>query len=208
MNTVRLINKEELNLVRELFSEDNNLVRQEINPEKLNSMITYWEECFDKNIMRISMMFDENNNPIAMYSGIMVPQVMGFMIGATKIKTAESNFFKSAKMLVPALEVLLTEMESLGYYKFWMAAPERHHNIRNSVMRKYSDMANRYIWYDECIIPKGEKSPIALYDVHRIVVHWSDVLIRMFVLKQEHRIEKLKEKNLEDYNGTNIDELV
>lgn len=38
--------------------------------------------------------------------------------------------------------------------------------------------------------------------MHRGVVDWTDVLVRIFILKQKHRVEYLKEQSSDDYEGT------
>jgi hypothetical protein len=109
--------------------------------------------------------------------------------------------------MAPALELMLSFMEENGYYKFWMTAPEMHHNIRNKVIRKVSPMMDRYGWVDESIILQNEISTTELFNMHRRVCTWSDVVVRMFYLKQEYRVELLKKKNAKDYNGTLITDL-
>lgn len=201
MNTVRFILSPEMDFVRELFSIDSRLVGEEMSTEELETMIESWKLLMDANKMRISMLFSETNEPLGMYTAVLFSEVRGWWVHATKVKYTRNHFATSAKLLVPAGEFLLDELEGLGYYKFWMAAPEMHHTIRNTVMKKYSERLNRYEWFDEYIIPQGCRTPeIPMFDVNRKTCTWSDVLVRMFVLKQEFRkplvVEERRKKNV------------
>lgn len=188
MNTVRFILSSEMDFVRELFSLDSRLVGEVMSTEELETMIESWKPLLDANKMRISMLFSETNEPLGMYTAVLFPEFRGWWVHATKVKYTRNHFATSAKLLVPAGEFLLDELEGLGYYKFWMAAPEIHHTIRNTVMKKYSERLNRYEWLDEYIIPQGCRAPeIPIFDINRKTCTWSDVLVRMFVLKQEFR---------------------
>ena len=208
MNTVRFIEPSELKeLVNEMFSIDRTLIKEPVSAEFLETMIQHWMQFMYREEFKISMVFDKDNSPIAMYTGRLMPVNGGWCVGATKIKNPQSNYYISARTMAPALELILSYMEENGYYKFWMTAPEHHHNIRNRVIRSVCPMANRYGWVDEAIIPKNQKSPVALYESHRRVCTWSDVVVRLFYLKQEHRIELLRKQNAENYNGTLITDL-
>lgn len=188
MSTVRFINSSELDYVRELFSLDSRLVSEEMTTEELETMISSWVGLLDSDRMRISMLFSDSGEPLGMYTAVLFPDVRAWWVHATKIKYTQNHFATSAKILLPAGEFLLDELEGMGYYKFWMAAPEIHHRIRNTVMKKHSERVRRYDWYDEYIIPKGQRCPeIPAFDVNRRVCSWSDVIVRLFVLKQEYR---------------------
>jgi hypothetical protein len=206
--TVRFIEPDEVNdLVREMFSIDRTLIREPITEGHLEYMIKYWTQYMKEGIFKISMVFDENNSPIGMYTGRLLPGLGGWCVGSTKIKNPQVNYYVSARIMAPALELMLSYMEGIGYYKFWMTAPEKHHNIRNKVIRKVCPMMERYGWVDEAIIPKNEKSEAELYEMHRRICTWSDVVVRQFYLKQEHRIQLLRKLNSKDYRGTLITDL-
>jgi hypothetical protein len=140
-----------------------------------------------------------------MYVGVIMPRIGGWYIVLTKVLESTNHFSKTAPMMVPALELLIFKMESMGYFKFWMSAPEKHHNIRNKIIKKHSVAANRYVWFDEVIAPKGQLTGIAAFDIYRGICDWSDVVVRMFVLKQQHRVEILRTQLHPDYKGTVID---
>jgi hypothetical protein len=208
MNTVRFIEAHEVrDLVLEMFSIDKTLIREPVTDDQLEWMISHWVRHLVEGVFKISIVFDEKDSPIAMYTGRLIPKNGGWCVGATKIKQPRANYYLSARLMAPALELMLTFMEENGYYKFWMTAPETHHNIRNKVIRQVSPMADRYDWVDEAIIPQNETSTIELFNLHRRPCTWSDVVVRMFYLKQEYRIELLKKKNSKDYNGTLITDL-
>lgn len=206
--TVRFITPEEVrDTVQEMFSIDKTLIREPVSDELLNIMIESWQHHMKAGEFKISMVFDKNDSPLAMYTARMLPNLRGWLVGATKIKISQSNYYLSARIMAPALELMLTYMESQGYYKFWMTAPETHHNIRNKVIRTVCPMANRYGWVDEFVIPKNQKSDVALFDSHRRICTWSDVVVRLFYLKQEYRVELLRNQTSKDYVGTLITDL-
>jgi len=207
-NTVRFIEAGEVNdLIREMFSIDRTLIREIVSDETLTYIIENWIKLVETEQFKISMVFDNNNSPIAMYTGRMMQVNGGWLVGATKIKIPQANYYISARLMTPALELMLSYMESHGYYKFWMTAPEIHHNIRNKVIRKVCPMMTRYQWVDEQIILQNQTSNIALFNLNRRICTWSDVVVRQFYLKQEHRVELLRKLHSKDYRGTLITDL-
>jgi hypothetical protein len=205
MHTTRFITADEVHLIKTLFSKDKRSVRVELTDEQLDKKIAILKERIQKGITHISMVFDENDSPLCMYVGFELPRIGGWYIGLTKVLESTNHFSKTAPMMVPALELMISKMESKGYFKFWMTAPESLHNIRNKIIKKHSPMANRYFWVDESVAPRGQLTNIEAFDIFRDVCEWSDVVVRMFVLKQEHRVEILKGQNYTDYRGTVID---
>ena len=207
-NTVRFIEPQEVDeFVREIFSIDKTSIREIVSDETLSRMINFWEKSMHEGVFKISMVFDENHSPIAMYTGKELPINGGWSVGSTKIKNPQANYYVSARIMAPALELMLTHMEGRGYYKFWMTAPEMHHNIRNKAIRKVCPMMERYGWVDEEIILQNAKSNVGLYEINRRVCTWSDVVVRQFYLKQEYRVELLRKLNSKDYRGTLITDL-
>ena len=69
-------------------------------------------------------------------------------------------------------------------------------------MCKHSTLLNRYNCYDELIIPKGEDSGLPLFDAYRLPTQSYDLLVRLFVLDQKHRVEQLRKHGYDDYKGT------
>lgn len=202
MHTTRFITADEVDpIVTELFSVDKSITRVIKTEDELKMLRNQWGNLLRQGEMLIPVVFDENNNPIAMYSARLIPKIAGWWVGATKIKNPNTNFHTSAKIMVPGLELLINEMENRGYYKWWMVAPENHHNIRNTVMKKYSPALNRYEWFDERIITAGERSEVPLFEMHRLIVPWTDVLVRLFVLKQEYRYQLVKDAHQKRINA-------
>lgn len=201
-NTFRFLKSDEVGMIKELYTIDPRNMGVKLTPEEIYNMSMRLANKIDKGFCKVLMMFDENNQPAAMYVGFELVKISGWYIGLTKVKTSASHFSTTAKLLSPGLSYLIEYMESKGYYKFWMAAPESWHNMRNMVMRKYCPTMARYHWFDEMIIPKGQKANVAAFDAIRPVCNWSDILVRMFSLKQEERIKILKNQGHIEYNGT------
>ena len=207
MTTVRFINSDEIRHIYTMFSIDKSLVGETLTSQEINTIAQGYREAMDLGYMKITMVFDENESPVAMYTARLLPMATGWWVGATKIKEPTNHFNKTAKIMAPGLDLMLENLEAEGYYKFWMGAPEVHHNIRNRVMIKHSKLAHRYQWFDEYLIPKGQKTDIKIYEFNRRICNWSDILVRMFVLKQEYRVELLRKLNSKDYHGTLITDL-
>lgn len=203
MNSIRFITSSELQHVRTLYSIDNRSHRTAIDIDSLVEMLRIKMDV-DKTCS-IVMMFDPTDLPIAMYVGFEFSRAAGWMIGLTKVLRAEPHFNTTAAIIAPALDLLISTMESKGYYKFWMGAPEIHHNIRNKIMRRHSKMLDRYSWYDEEVIPLGTRSPTPMFAAHTKIHKWHDLVIRMFVLSQQERVRILKQQGNNDYNGTIIE---
>ncbi len=70
-------------------------------------------------------------------------------------------------------------------------------------MCRHSKYLSKYKWFDETVIPAGGKSGVSAFDAVRGTIDWTDVVVRMFVLDQQHRVEILQQrKDLKDYKGT------
>lgn len=204
MNTVRFINSDEVEYIRHLYSIDRRSVGIEFDDVKIDRVINITHNLLTRDLCAVPMVFDETNTPIGMYIGYDIPRAGGWMVGLTKVLQATNHYNITAPMLAPALNMLIERMESKGYYKWWMGAPESWHNIRNKIMRRHSHMLDRYDWVDETVIPRGETSPVDLYNARSSPCDWSDITIRMFVLRQQYRVELLRQQNHSDYKGTII----
>lgn len=201
MYTTRFITPKEVKLVNTLFSVDSKLIGEELTPSDLDTIIQGYRLLLGQDLMKISMVFDENDSPVAMYTARLFPKIKGWWVGATKIKVPTNHFSTTSKIMAPGLDLMLETLEAEGYYKFWMGAPEQHHNIRNSVMVKHSNLLHRYDWVDELVIPKGERCNVEIFEQNRRTCNWTDILVRMFVLKQEHRIEHMRKQGHINYTG-------
>lgn len=204
MNTMRFVTADELHHVRTLFSIDRRSVGVEFSDEDVENLIVRLTRRINTGMVHVPMVFDEAGTPLCMYVGFELPKIGGWWVGLTKVLAPTNHFNQHAPLLAPALNALIELMESKGYYKFWMAAPEKHHNIRNRIMRRHSVMLDRYNWVDEDVIPRGQKSNFEAFNMHRAMCDWSDIVIRMFVLKQSERVEIFKKQGHVDYNGTII----
>jgi hypothetical protein len=204
MQNIRFISPNELHHVKTMFSISKNLVGEEITDEILDEMLKSWKIQMERGTMLVNMMFDEDGSPTVMYTGSLFPFSRSWWVGYTKIKKPTNHFNKSAKIMAPVLDHMFEHLERKGYFTVLMGAPEKHHNIRNKVMTKYSKYLGRYNWYDDFVIPRGERSEVekAFNNNNRRTCYWSDIVVRMFTLKQEYRVEYLRNKNLQDYTGT------
>ena len=198
----RLADKSELYHIKTLFSKDTRSVKIELTEADIDAMITRLEQGMDNKTAHVYMTFYPNGSPYAMYVANEVARAGAWYIGLTKVISSANHFNQSAAVIAPALNNLIQLMEDKGYYKFWMAAPEKHHNLRNKIMRKHSYMLDRYDWFDEAVIPPGQISNVAVYDAYRRVINWSSTVVRMFVLKQKHRVEIFRKQGHTDYVGT------
>jgi hypothetical protein len=202
MNTTRFITENDAHHIKTLYSINTEQVGNVLTTEEVDILIQKLVGYLSRGGVLISMVFDENENPVAMYCGFPFPTINGWFVGLTKNISPESHFNKSAKYMAPGLDLMIEEMEKRGYYKFWMTAPEKHHNIRNMIMKKHSNLLKRYTWFDELVIPKGLRSDVQAWEIYRKLCMWSDVTVRMFVLDQTHRVEILRSQGHQDYKGT------
>lgn len=183
----RIIKSNELGYVRVMFQADPKIEKKTLTPEKIDSFIEHLRDGIEKGSTVVSVSF-ENGEPVVMYVGYEFQDIAAWYIGLTKTLKTAQHFRTSAKIMAPAFDELAKEMESRGYYKVWMSATERNHNIRNLVMRKYSTALPKYDWYDDVVVPRGGKSGSFYYDVFRFSIHdESSIVVRLFMLKQEYR---------------------
>jgi hypothetical protein len=190
----KFINSNELDLIRILFNKDKKIAEKELTDSEIEFKIDQIKDKIENGILKISIIFDENSNPYAMRSGFYMKKAGAWYLSATKLLHSENHYNITARKIAPGLDLLIEHMESMGYYKFWNAGPARQQDLRTKIMCKYSKLLGRYHWYDECIIPQGQRSDIDAYEVFRNVSNSSDVMIRLFVLKQEEREKLIREK--------------
>lgn len=181
------IDHTQIDLVRYLFSYDKKMVGVELSDEELEIRLERIRNRLEQRTLEAVIILDDSKNSYAMYTGMYMKKIAGWYIGATKIYKSANHYNQSAKLMAPGLDLLISKMESQGLYKFWMAAPVWQHNIRNKIMVKYSPMLARYDWFDECLIPKNARTSVEAFETFRYVCDWSDIMMRMFVLKQEYR---------------------
>mgnify|MGYP000956123948 FL=1 len=160
------------------------------------------EKKMIEGLMHVAVVFDNDSNPIASYQAFEVPQLLAWRWNGLSSVAKHNHYNKTAPIIAPALDMIVSLMESKGYYKFWSLNKESAHNIRHKIMCRHSTLLNRYNCYDELIIPKGETSGIPLFDAYRPPTQSYDLLVRLFVLNQKHRVEQLRKHGYDDYKGT------
>jgi hypothetical protein len=170
------------------------MVGVQLSDEELENRLRKIQTRLATDQLKVVIIFDEDQKPYAMYTGFYMKKIAGWYVGATKIIKSANHYNQSAKLMAPGLDLLISHMEEQGLYKFWMAAPIWQHDIRNKIMVRYSPMLARYDWYDECLIPINQKSEFEAFDTYRYICDWSDIMMRMFVLKQEHRKELVQQR--------------
>jgi hypothetical protein len=188
------INSDNLNLIKKLFSRDNTLAESQLSDDDIQLKLDQMKSSLDSGILKIAVVFDDNDEPYAMRSGFYIKKAGAWYLSATKLLHSENHYNITARNIAPGLDLLIKHMENLGYYKFWNAGPAKQQDLRTKIMCKYSTMLGRYNCYDEMLIPTGKRSSVDAYEVFRNVSNKSDVMIKLFVLKQEERTRLIKEQ--------------
>lgn len=203
MNHIKLLDHEEVvAAVQHVFTKNPRNVRMELSPERILALGESYRDRVKNNTGCVSAVL-RNDEVLGLYAAIEYPDVGAWRVAGTAVAEYTNHYTRSAELLAPALDALIAHMENKIYFKWWMIAPEQHHNIRNRIMKRYSKMLGRYNWYDELVIPPSTTNTgIPAFDDFREVIDWSSALARMFVLKQEHRIELLRKSGHQDYTGT------
>lgn len=202
--TAVLVKPEEVETcINELFGEDNKVFRVTKDSQDQVNIVKMIRKAMNEDVSVMTAIVDDNNKFVAMYVGYKFPTLKGWIVGLTKVAGQHNHFKKSAEIMAPALDLLINEMEKDGYYKFWMTSPEQHHNIRNTIMKKYSRTLSRYQWFDEEVIKKGTHSPTRIFNAWgSTAIDWTDMVVRLFVLDQNERVNHLRKENHENYQGT------
>lgn len=191
-----------------MYSNDPHNVRMQLSLDNIKELAKKYYEKVVSDTGSICGVFDADGNILATYTAIEYPDFAAWRIAGTKVLESTNHYAKTAKMLAPGIDAVIDKMESKGYYKWWMISPEQHHNIRNKIMVKYSRLLGRYEWYDDLVIPANSVTTgVKSFDDYREVIDWSDTVSRMFVLRQQHRIEIFRNKKFTNYKGTPNDEM-
>ncbi len=189
-----------------MYSNDRRNVRMFLDQERITELAESYYKKVSTDTGSICAIFDDSESMVAIYMVVEYPDIAGWRVAGTKVLESSNHYAKTAKLLAPGIDAVIKRMESKGFYKWWMIAPEQHHNIRNKIMCKYSTMLGRYEWYDDLVIPSNSiNTGVKNFDDYREVIDWSDTVARMFVLKQKHRVEIFQSKNFKDYKGTILD---
>lgn len=184
----RLLTINDMEHVRTMFKMNPTIEKKVLNPEEIEIYVQHLAKGIKEDKTYVVMSFD-NGEPITMYVTYVYEKIRACYIGLTKIAKPSVNFMTTAKLMAPAFDFHTNLMEQRGYFKIWMTASERNHNIRNAIMRKYSSKISHYDWYDEVVVPSGEMSGVPYFDYNRLSVNTdSSVVVRLFILKEEHRL--------------------
>jgi hypothetical protein len=190
-----------------MYSFDKNNVRMPLSDGKIQELAYSYYERVLSNTGSICAILNDAGSIVATYVVIEYPEFAAWRVAGTKVLESTNHYAKTAKILAPGIDAVIEKMESKGYYKWWMIAPEQHHNIRNKIMVKYSKLLGRYEWYDDLVIPANSTvTGVKSFDNYREIIDWSDTVARMFVLRQEHRIKIFRDKNFKDYKGTMLND--
>ncbi len=190
-----------------MYSNDQNNVRMPLTSEKIHELARSYYDRVLNNTGSVCAVLNDAGNIIATYAVIEHPEFAAWRVAGTKVLESTNHYTKTARILAPGIDAVIEKMESKGYYKWWMIAPEQHHNIRNKIMRKYSKLLGRYDWYDDLVIPANSaETGVKSFDNYREIIDWSDTVARLFVLRQEHRVEIFRNKNFKDYKGTMLND--
>lgn len=193
MLTYRLITQDEFHLVKSMFDYDPSLVDVDLTPFAVNEWCQKTIDGIAKGGRVCVMAFDENNEPVAMTIGNEYVNTKSWYKGISKIRKPNNYYTTTARIMGPAEDMLIQHMEDRGNFKYWSATIEgKYHTTRNNILRKYSKMFARYDGFDEMIVPVGQESGLNIWDQNRRPHPHSDILIRLYVLRQEFRIPLVK----------------
>lgn len=201
MNTTRFITLDEIDYLRVTYAVGRKNVGSIITEERQEMMIKMTREKMIEGTMHVAMVFDPENNPIASFKAFEVPKIQGWRWAGISNVNGHNHFNKTAPENTPGLDLMISFMESKGYYKFWALNTESNLNIRYKIISKHGSLMGRYDCYDEMIIPKGQQSGIFLFDAFRPIVP-VNLVVRLYSLNQKHRAEILRNLRYPDYKGT------
>ena len=202
MNTTRFITPDEIDYLRVTYAVGRTALGMVLTPEAQERFISNTKQKMLEGLMHVAVVFDDDNKPIASYQAYEVPQLLAWRWNGLSSVAKHLHYNKTAPIIAPALDMIVSLMESKGYYKFWSLNKESAHNIRYKIMCKHSALLSRYHCYDELVIPKGKMSGLPLFDANRPPSPSYDLLVRLFVLDQKHRVEQLRKQGHADYTGT------
>lgn len=109
--------------------------------------------------------------------------------------------------IVQEISKICTQMESRKYFKFYLNLPLNQINPVESLFKDDS-VLSRYNGYTECRVNKGKLCDIPIYSYSGKVNLDSDSVIKVYCLKQESRVQLLKDSNITDYHGSLIEDVI
>ena len=193
MPNVRLLKEDDIDLLRSMFdfNQLSNGIR--LTESQINNWCDNTIFGVKKGTKQVAVNFDDSGNPIAMSMGVEKKNVNGWLQGLTMVRHTANHAVKSIKIITPAMDLLVSHMESKGYYKFWdISLQDKILDLGKSLVARYTEKLNRYDYFDEMIIPAGKLSGIKMWDINRRIHPTKDMTVRLYVLRQEYRLPLLK----------------
>lgn len=192
MTNTRFLKNNELDLLKSMFEFNPYSNGIKLSQEDISRWCNVTMEEINKGIRHVALTLDNNDEPVAMSMGIEKPGIAGWVQGLTMVRYP-ANYPKipQAEIIAHSMDLLVSRMESKKYYKFWDVGQERILNTAKSLVARYTTMLNRYDHYDELVIPPGGLSGVALWDTNRRIHPTDSLKVRMYVLRQEHRLQLL-----------------
>ena len=203
----RFISIDEMHYVKNMFDHHPDMMGMPMTPEQVDNFVNSTYQRIKDGIGHVAMVFN-GTAPIAMCVGIEFPMIAGWHKSLSKIAVNTNHYAITARMMASAEDLLIEKMENNGYYKFWTHSPIRIQNIRQRYLKKYSSKYARYDYVDEGIIPTNNRTLVGLYDIHRSVNNYTDVISRMYYLRQEYRQELITKFNTNPNNFRNPNEVM
>jgi hypothetical protein len=194
MPDVRLLKEDEMNLLRAMFDFNPFANGVRLSEAQIDDWCNNTISGLKQGLKQVAMNFDDAGNPIAMSMGVEKPNINGWIQGLTMVRHPANHAMTSLSppIITPAMDHLVSHMESKRYYKFWdITLQEKILQLGKSIVAKYTKKLNRYDYFDEMIIPAGQLSGVKMWDIHRRVHPTKDVTVRLYVLRQEYRLPLL-----------------
>lgn len=195
-NTVKFATINDVDLIEKIYRANPRVSSKNIKPltdEEIAISIRGYIDRIREGSAVVPILLDETGEPLAFYVGYYIKGVGGWFIHGPRIKNIQTSYFQTAKLCAPLLDALIEHMESRMYFKFWQVDIGSRHLTRRDIMVRYSNKLSQYDYLDEIYIPAGNKTEIIGFDSFaQTFVFNSDRMIRMYVLKQEHRGPLLK----------------
>lgn len=186
--SVRFLTQDEIDLLKLIIQSNPYSNGIKLSEEQVNDLCNQVINGVKKGFKKVAITFDSENNPLGLSIGTAKPGIAGWIQGLTLIKDP-GNFENTVQILSIAMDHVIDYFESIGYYKFWDSSLEKKIlTIFKGEVSKISTKLKNYNYYDERIIPPGEIAGVDLWDKNRRINPTKPILVRMYVLKQEHRL--------------------
>lgn len=192
MNNTRFLRADEVSVLRSMFDNNPYANKIKLSNDDIDKFCEVTMTQIAEGLRQVAITMDDNGEPLAMSLGIEKPGIAGWIQGLTMVKNpANYPRIPQAEIIAHAMDLLVTHMESKRYYKFWDTGQDRILNTAKSLVARYTTKLNRYDHYDELIIPPGQSSGVPLWDRHRRIHPTDTMRVRMYVLRQEYRLQMI-----------------